>query len=318
MKNKSDLNKCNLGDIYMNEPLAPHSSWKIGGPADIFIEPHNLEQITNVIQYAKREDTPLVVIGNATNLLFNDEGVHGIVMRLGEKFSKFRVEDNCVHAEAGTSVQVLAKTVAGMGLTGLEHTVGIPATLGGLVYMNGGSQGKHIGDNVRKISVLDRSKGLVDLSQEECCFSYRYSSLQETDQIVCTIDLKLDPGNPDEISHEMQKILEVRQKKFPLDLPSCGSVFTSSPDLNAQYAPPGKLIEDAGLKGSRIGGAQVSEYHANFIVNTGNATARDVIRLVHHIRQNVFKRNKLWLECEIRYVSESAEIQRLHAAKFDD
>jgi UDP-N-acetylmuramate dehydrogenase len=312
MSDQPDLEEYNVGEVYTNEPLAPHSSWKIGGPADIFIEPYNIEQISNTICYAKSENIPLVVIGNATNLLFSDEGVRGIVMRFGENFSKIRVDDTHVHAEAGTSVPALAKTVGALGLTGLEHTVGIPATLGGLVYMNGGSQGKHIGDSVRRVSVLDRLKGLVDLSREECCFSYRYSSLQRTDQIVCTIDLELDQGNPDQISHEMQKILELRHKKFPLDLPSCGSVFTSSPSLNTQYAPPGKLIEDAGLKGFRIGNAQVSECHANFIVNLGNAKAQNIVDLVRHVRETIHDYIDVWLEAEVRYVEPDGRVVRLH------
>ena len=318
MHEMSDLTGHDFGDICINEPLAPHSSWKIGGPADIFIEPYNIEQISNVLQYAKSENIPLVVIGNATNLLFCDDGVRGIVMRLGEKFSKVQVDGTHVHAEAGTSVPTLAKTVGALGLTGLEHTVGIPATLGGLVYMNGGSQGKCIGDHVRRVSAIDRSKGLINLSREECCFSYRHSSLQGTDQIVCTIDLELDYGDPDQISHEMQKILENRQKKFPVDLPSCGSVFTSPPYLQARGAPPGKLIEDAGLKGFKIGDAQVSDCHANFIVNTGNTTAGDVIRLVHYIRRTVFESNGLWLECEIKYINEFGDIQQLHEVRYID
>lgn len=312
MHNRSDLTGHNFGDICINEPLAPHSSWKIGGPADIFIEPYTIEQISNVLRYAKSRNIPLVVIGNATNLLFCDEGVRGIVMRLGEKFSKIQVDGTHVHAEAGMSVPTLAKTVGALGLTGLEHTVGIPATLGGLVYMNGGSQGKCIGDHVRRISVIDRLNGLINLSREECCFSYRHSSLQGTDQIVCTIDLELDYGDPDQISHEMQKILEIRQKKFPVDLPSCGSVFTSSPSLQAQYAPPGKLIEDAGLKGFKIGDAQVSECHANFIVNLGNAKAQDIIDLVRHIRETIHTYKNVRLDAEVRYVGSDGRIVRLH------
>jgi len=312
MHEMSDLTGHDFGDICINEPLAPHSSWKIGGPADIFIEPYNIEQISNVLQYAKFENIPLVVIGNATNLLFCDEGVRGIVMRLGEKFSKIQVDGTHVHAEAGTSVPTLAKTVGALGLTGLEHTVGIPATLGGLVYMNGGSQGKCIGDHVRRVSAIDRSKGLINLSREECCFSYRHSSLQGTDQIVCTIDLELDYGDPDQISHEMQKILENRQKKFPVDLPSCGSVFTSPPYLQARGAPPGKLIEDAGLKGFKIGDAQVSECHANFIVNLGNAKAQDIIDLVRHIRETIHTHKNVRLDAEVRYVGSDGRIVRLH------
>jgi UDP-N-acetylmuramate dehydrogenase len=312
MHEMSDLTGHDFGDICINEPLAPHSSWKIGGPADIFIEPYNIEQISNVLQYAKSESIPLVVIGNATNLLFCDEGVRGIVMRLGEKFSQIQVDGTHVHAEAGTSVPTLAKTVGALGLTGLEHTVGIPATLGGLVYMNGGSQGKCIGDHVRRVSAIDRSKGLINLSREECCFSYRHSSLQGTDQIVCTIDLELDYGDPDQISHEMQKILENRQKKFPVDLPSCGSVFTSPPYLQARGAPPGKLIEDAGLKGFKIGDAQVSECHANFIVNLGNAKAQDIIDLVRHIRETIHTHKNVRLDAEVRYVGPDGRIVRLH------
>lgn len=305
------INK-NVGDIYLKEPLSKHSSWRIGGPADILIEPYTIEQIIEIIQYADSMKIPKVVIGNGTNLLFCDEGFRGIIIKMGKNFSKYVIEGTRVCAEAGIWTPKLAKILSEKGLSGLEHAIGIPGTLGGLVFMNGGSGGKCVGDIVKKIWVIDKNCNLISLSQKECSFSYRKSTFKDLGYIICKIELECETGEKEKIKSEMKKILCKRKDKFPLNYPNCGSVFLSNPTVNDTFAPPGKLIEETGLKGFQIGGAQISEKHANFIINLGNATAKDIIYLVQYTRKIVNQHCGLWLESEVKYVGEMGEIKELH------
>ncbi|MDY0129021.1 MAG: UDP-N-acetylmuramate dehydrogenase [Methanosarcina vacuolata] len=305
------INK-NVGDIYLKEPLSKHSSWRIGGPADVLIEPYNIEQIIEIIQYADLMNIPTAVIGNGTNLLFSDEGFRGIIIKLGNNFSRYTIKGNRVCAEAGIWTPKFAKILSDNGLSGLEHAIGIPGTLGGLIFMNGGSGGKCIGDIVKKIWVIDRNYNLISFSQKECDFSYRKSVFQDSGYIICKIELECEIGEKERIKSEMRNILNKRKDKFPLNYPNCGSVFLSNPVVNDTFAPPGKLIEEAGLKGYQIGGAQISEKHANFIVNLGNATAKDVISIVQYIRKVVSQRYEICLESEVKYVGELGSLRSLH------
>lgn len=304
-----------IGDIRYHEPLSLHSTWRIGGPADVFIEPDSLEQIIQIIKIAGVQKIPLVVIGNGSNILFSDAGIRGIVMKLGEKFSTFSIEGTLIHAEAGIYVPTLATAAALAGLSGLEHTIGIPGSLGGLVCMNGGSQKKSIGDIVNYVWAIDRTGNLSRLSRDDCHFSYRHSFLQESGMIICKVELNCRKGDVSAIQKEMNEILTAREQKFPMDLPSCGSVFLSNPDINKNLGAPGKLIEEAGLKGYRIGGAQVSLHHGNFIVNLGKAKATDIIALIHYSREKIYDLHKIWLMCEIKYIDEIGMIRQLHEVK---
>ncbi|AKB53766.1 UDP-N-acetylenolpyruvoylglucosamine reductase [Methanosarcina sp. A14] len=305
------INK-NLGDICLKEPLSKHSSWRIGGPADVLIEPYTIEQILEIIQYANLMKIPTMVIGNGTNLLFSDEGFRGIIIKMGKNFSKYTIRGKKACAEAGIWTPKFAKILSDSGLSGLEHTIGIPGTLGGLIFMNGGSGGKCIGNVVKKVWAIDKNYDLISLSQKECDFSYRKSVFQDSDYIICKIELECEFGEKERIKSEMRKILDNRKNKFPLNYPNCGSVFLSNPIVNDIFAPPGKLIEEAGLKGYQIGGAQISEKHANFIVNLGNATAKDVISIFQYIRKVVYQRYGLCLESEVRYVGELGSLRSLH------
>lgn len=315
MNELANLIEKNVGDIYLKEPLAKHSSWCIGGPADILIEPYSVEQIINIVKYSHSMNIPLIVIGNGTNLLFCDDGVRGIVIKFGENFSKYNIKGKRVYAEAGIWTPKLVNILLNQGLSGMEHAIGIPGTLGGLVFMNGGSGGKCIGDIVKKVWVVDRNGNLKTLSKNECDFSYRKSSLQDSGYIVCNVEFECEYRDKDQIKNEMNNILYKRRQKFPIDLPNCGSVFLSNPIMNKTFAPPGKLIEDAGLKGFRIGDAQISEKHANFIVNLGKAKALDILTLVEYTRKVVNACSGHWLKSEVKYVGEMGEIKALHEVK---
>ncbi|WP_429885489.1 UDP-N-acetylmuramate dehydrogenase [Geoalkalibacter halelectricus] len=297
-----------VGKVYPHEPLASHCSWRIGGPADALVEPESAAQVARLVRFARRHAIPLLTIGQGTNLLFDDAGVHGIVLKIGARMAELRIEGNRILAEAGVWVPHLARQAAKVGLGGLEHIIGIPGTLGGLVLMNGGSQRRGIGENVRRVWVIDPEGNERILGPEDCAFSYRHSALQEMGVIVVRAELECAPGDSRAIRRAMVCDLRERRLKFPRKEPNCGSVFLSTAEMHAGVGPPGKIIEEAGLKGTRIGGAEVSPRHANFIVNRGGASAADVLRLIAHIRQVVHERIGFDLRCEVRYVDPQARL----------
>ncbi|MGW8313219.1 MAG: UDP-N-acetylmuramate dehydrogenase [Desulfuromonadales bacterium] len=303
-----------VGRQLLDESLAAHNSWQIGGQADLLVEPATVDHVATVVAFARRHELPLLVIGQGTNLLFDDNGFRGVVLKLGQNFSRIDIEGNRITAEAGAWVPGLARRAMQAGLAGLEHTIGIPGTLGGLVLMNGGSQRKGIGENVRRVWVIDRTGRQHVLSGEQCRFSYRHSALQGTSYVVVKAELVCPRGERKLIRHAMLEDLRERRRKFPRKLPNCGSVFLSTSEMHASVGPPGRIIEEAGLKGTRIGQAEVSPQHANFIVNRGGATSKDVLSLIAHIRKVVFDRIGFDLCCEVRYVDSGGEIMPAHLA----
>ena len=309
----SALGRLDVGRIQWNAPLAQHSSWRIGGPADLLVEPDSVEQIERLVQFVSAEGIPLVVIGQGTNLLFDDAGVRGVVLKLGSGFARVEVEGNRISAEAGLWVPQLARLAMRSGLAGLEHCIGIPGTLGGLVLMNGGSRRRAIGENVRRIRLVDPRGKLCELYAAECDFSYRHSNLAARG-IVVGVELDCPHGEPEAIRREMICDLRERRYKFPRKIPNCGSVFLSTAEMHASVGPPGKIIEEAGLKGARRGDAEVSQLHANFILNRGQAASADVLTLIRHIRRTIRRDLDFELLCEVRYVSPGGEIRPAHLA----
>jgi UDP-N-acetylmuramate dehydrogenase len=303
-----------VGRLLFNEPLAAHTSWQIGGPADLLVEPTSVAHVAAVVGFVRRHGIPLLVIGQGTNLLFDDAGMRGVVLRLGDNLSGSEISGNRILAEAGAWVPGLARRAMQAGLAGLEHTIGIPGTLGGLVLMNGGSQRRGIGDNVRRVWVVDREGRERTLTREDCHFSYRHSALQGTGAVVVKAELELERREPKQIRRAMLEDLRERRRKFPRKQPNCGSVFLSTSAMHASVGPPGKIIEEAGLKGTRIGQAEVSPQHANFILNLGGATSQDVLSLIAHIRRVVFERIGFDLCCEVRYVNTVGELMPAHLA----
>lgn len=300
------------GRLHFSELLARHNSWKIGGPADLLIEPESAVQIASLLKLVTREQIPLVVIGQGTNLLFDDAGVRGIVLKVGAALGDISIDGGRIAAGAGAWVPQLARLSMRAGLTGLEHTIGIPGTLGGLVMMNGGSQRRGIGENLVRVTLVDSAGEIRQLTREECAFSYRHSALQGTGCVVVEAELECPRADFVEVRRTMLDDLRTRRQKFPRKLPNCGSVFLSTAEMHATVGPPGKIIEEAGLKGERIGQAEVSRQHANFIVNLGGASSADVLQLIARVRTAVYRRIGFELKCEVRYVSPQAEVMPAH------
>lgn len=291
----------------VNEPLRNHCTWRIGGPADFFVEP-SWEQIALLFRFTRAHGIPVIVIGKGSNLLFADAGLRGVVVKIGRRLSRFTITGTTVRAESGILASRLARAVGAAGLSGLEHVVGIPGTLGGLVAMNGGSQRKAIGDCVETVRVVDSVGNSRSLTREQCHFGYRASVFQERELLITEVELKCHRGDACATRRKMLSILRDRRRKFPRKQPNCGSVFLSGGEMYRQFGPPGRVIEDAGLKGLRIGDAQVSQQHANFVVNLGQASSSDVLELIGVIRQRVHQRTDLWLACEVQYVHPSGTV----------
>lgn len=306
------LGELDVGDICEQEPLGRHCTWRIGGPADVLVEPRSIEQLSRLRRYIDDNNIASIVIGEGSNLLFDDAGFRGVVIKIGRSLSALSINGRMVRAEAGVAVPRLARVVGLAGLTGIEHIIGIPGTLGGLIVMNGGSRRKGIGEVVGMIEAIDCRGEIHRMSRDECGFSYRRSVFQESHWLVVRAELELEYGDVSKIRVEMLEILRERRRKFPRHLPNCGSVFVSGGRLYERFGPAGKVIEDAGLKGLMVGGAQVSDKHANFIVNTGNATASDVRELIRRIRQKVHDNTNLWMPCEVKYVCCDGTVKAAH------
>lgn len=306
------LAKAVPGGSVFNAPLSAYSSWQIGGPADLLLEPENAAQVATVVRFAREQELPLVMIGQGTNLLFDDAGLRGIVLKLGSRFGKITVDGKRIHAQGGAWVPGVARRAMQSGLVGLEHIIGIPGTIGGLVAMNGGSQRKGIGENVCCVEIVERDGTLRTLAHDDCRFSYRESALQGRGAVVVGVELECNRGEVRAIRRAMLADLRERRRKFPRKEPNCGSVFLSSGAMHASVGPPGKIIEEAGLKGLRIGNAEVSSLHANFIVNRGGASARDVLDVIAQVRRTVQERIGFELCCEVRHVSSAGEIRPAH------
>jgi UDP-N-acetylmuramate dehydrogenase len=304
-----------IGLVKRDEPLREHCTWRIGGPADLFVEPQTIEQVLRLVTRAKQESVPLLVIGLGSNLLFDDAGVRGLVMRIGREMAENQIDGTRISVQAGIAVPHLASLAARAGLSGLEHACGIPGSLGGLIAMNGGSLGGSIGDSVVEVEAigLDGSRRIV--SRDACKFDYRTSVFQQTGEVIVSAVLECVVESSEAIRQRMADIITKRRAKHPLEFPNCGSVFTNNREVHGHLGPAGKIIEDCGLKGARVGDAEVSTKHANFIVNRGEATARDVLELIASVRAAVSVQVGVELECEVRYVSPDAVVMPAHKSQ---
>lgn len=303
-----------VGAAHRDAPLAGRCTWRMGGPADLLLEPATQDQLSRALAFCADHRLPRVVIGEGSNLLFDDAGVRGVVIRLGPAMAAIRVEGTRIHAQAGAHMADVAWAAQAAGLAGLEHAVGIPGTLGGLVVMNGGSRRHCIGEVIVTVQAVNHRGDPVEFDCAQCNFAYRASVFQHNDCIVAGAVLDCPRGDPDAIKADMDADLAERAAKFPLDQPSCGSVFKNSDAMYAAFGPPGKVIEDTGLKGLTVGDCQVSPKHANFFVNLGNATSRDMLALIATVRARVLARTGMAMECEVRYVSPAGEILPAHEA----
>jgi UDP-N-acetylmuramate dehydrogenase len=287
------------GCLFFDEPMKKHTSFRIGGQAEILVLPQTNSQIIAVIDYARREQIPYIIMGNGTNLLVKDGGIRGIVIKLAKNFGRISLKGQEMNAQAGASLNGAAELACRKGLKGLEFAAGIPGTFGGAVSMNAGAYDGEMKDVITSATVLKQDNAIEVWSAEELGFAYRKSRVITEEAVLLEVTLHLEKDDPAKIRERMNHLLSLRKAKQPLQYPSAGSTFKRPP---GHYA--GALIEKAGLKGFRIGDAQVSPLHAGFIINLGNATARDVIRLIEAIQEAVLTQFGILLEPEVRIVGE--------------
>lgn len=288
-----------IKNIHINEPMNRHTSFRVGGPADIFVVPSNLEELKNVVAFAKNEDTPMFILGNGSNLIVKDGGIRGIVINILDNFNNIFIKDDIIEADTGVLLSKLSNTAMKNSLARLEFASGIPGTLGGAVVMNAGAYGEQIGDLVIKSEYIDMDGNIHELQDKEQEFNYRRSFYSNKNLIVLKAVLKLTKSSIPEIKEKMTSLMIQRNEKQPLCYPSAGSIFKRP---EGYYA--GKLIEDAGLKGYIHGGAQISEKHTGFIINRGKARASDIIHLIEYAKEIVKIKFGVDLETEVKIVGE--------------
>ncbi|MBO5081911.1 MAG: UDP-N-acetylmuramate dehydrogenase [Lachnospiraceae bacterium] len=289
-----------LAEILYDEPMSKHTTFRVGGAADVFVRIASEEQLKVLIPELVKSEIPYYVIGKGSNLLVGDKGFRGVVIQLDEAFEKIKVNNNIVTACAGASMAKIAKTALQNSLTGFEFAAGIPGCVGGGVIMNAGAYGGEMKDVVSKVRVLCKDGNIKEYTNEAMSFGYRFSALKnKPEYIVLEVEIILEPGNEEEILAKMQDLAKRRKDKQPLEYPSAGSTFKRPEGYFA-----GKLIGDAGLSGYSVGDAEVSEKHNGFVINRGNATAADVRTLIETIQCKVYEQFGVNLEREVIYLGE--------------
>ncbi len=304
----ADLKKiAGMDNVKVSEPMRSHTTFRIGGPADYFVTPQSTEHIQQIVKYLKNRHIPYYIIGNGSNLLVSDNGYRGVIMQLYSRYSGYEFLHDDVKSAADKAGIVYIKVQSGMGmmrlaalaaeysLEGMEFASGIPGSVGGGIMMNAGAYGGEMKDIVVRATVMDEDGNVRELDNRELEFGYRTSRVAAERLIVLEAVIALRPGNQKAIREKMQEIAQSRRDKQPLEYPSAGSTFKRPQGYFA-----GKLIADAGLKGFTVGGAKVSEKHAGFVVNTGRATAGDVIELTNQIADKIYQLYGVKLELEVK------------------
>lgn len=284
------------GQVKRNESMGRHTTFRTGGPADYYVEPADAKELAAVLSLCRREGMPCYILGNGSNLLVSDDGYHGVMIAMGGKpWSEIRVEGTTVRAGAGALLSVVSKQALQASLTGMEFAAGIPGTLGGAVVMNAGAYGSEMKQVLASVTALmpDGAVKTIDASLLE--LGYRTSSILRRGYVVLEAELKLDRGDEARIRKVMEDLSLQRKSKQPLEYPSAGSAFKRPEGYFA-----GKLIQDAGLRGFSVGGAQVSEKHCGFVINRDHATAADIMNLCREVQKRVYERSGVTLEMEIK------------------
>ncbi|MDY5662931.1 MAG: UDP-N-acetylmuramate dehydrogenase [Blautia sp.] len=283
-----------------NEPMAAHTSFKAGGRADLFVEPQNGEQLRKVLQLYNKENVKYMVLGNGSNVLVRDGGYRGVIVRIGEAFSSIKREENRIICGSGALMSAAARFAASEGLAGLEFASGIPGSIGGAVFMNAGAYGGEIAQVLSSARIISKDGNReFNMTADELQMGYRHSVLHETGDVTVEAVFELQPADINEIKANIADFTERRNSKQPVNYPSAGSFFKRPEGYFA-----GKLIMDAGLRGYRVGGAQVSEKHCGFVINTGNATAQDVRTLMQDVQNKVWKDFGVKLEPEVKFLGD--------------
>lgn len=284
-------------EFYINEPMKNHTSFKTGGEADVYVKADSAENIIKAVDILKEENIDYIIIGNGSNLLVSDKGFKGVVIEIGSLMNKITVDGRKIYAQAGALLSSLSAAAADNGLTGLEFASGIPGSVGGAVFMNAGAYDGEIKDVIIGADVINKNGEIIRLSKDELELSYRSSVIEKKGYIVIGAEFELKEGSKEAIKEKMADFAARRRDKQPLNYPSAGSTFKRPEGYFA-----GKLIEDSGLKGKTIGGAQVSEKHAGFIINTGNATSSDILELMDCCIETVYNKFGVRLEPEVRFI----------------
>lgn len=288
----------NSQDIKIDEPLKNYTMTKLGGNADILVMPSTEEEVAEVVKYAHLNNVPIFLLGNGSNMVIRDGGIRGIVLNLS-KLDQIRIEGTTVYAQSGALIKDVSKAAAAKSLTGLEFSCGIPGSIGGAMAMNAGAYGGEINDVIASCKVLTKTGEVLNLSKEQLELGYRKSIIAKNGYYVLSSIFKLENGDKETIDATIADLTFKRESKQPLEYPSAGSVFKRPPGYFA-----GKLIQDSGMQGKGVGGAEVSTKHAGFIINKGNATATDYIETIHMVQKAVKEKFNVDLETEVKIVGE--------------
>jgi len=286
--------------LLMDEPMAKHTTFQIGGPADYLVLPGSAEEVSAVQSAAREYSVPVIALGKGSNVLVLDGGIRGLVIKIGETMGSMHNGGTTVVGGAGAALGDVSRFAASCGLTGMEFAVGIPGSVGGAIFMNAGAYDGEIGNIVSAVTAVCPGGSLKRFTHAEIEFGYRHSVFQDNGCIICEVEIKLSPGEREPIEKRMVDYTSKRNAKQPIEMPSAGSTFKRPPGNFA-----GTLIEQTGLKGFKIGGAQVSEKHAGFVVNAGGATAKDVLMLITEVQHRVYEKFKIKLQPEIRVIGEA-------------
>ncbi len=290
----------NEEQIFFDEPMKKHTTFRIGGNADVLVKPTSIAEIEAVIAWCDEHAIPYYVIGNGSNLLVGDDGIRGVVIQISSEFSGIEVgEDETIWVQAGCMLSKIANVALEHSLKGMEFAAGIPGTIGGAVMMNAGAYGGEMKDIIECVTLLSPDGKIQILPEDQMEFSYRESIVSKMNYIVLEVKLQLQAGEAEEIAAKMKELNEARREKQPLEFPSAGSTFKRP---EGHFA--GKLIMDAGLAGYRVGDAQVSEKHCGFVINRGEATAKDVVTLMNDVVSRVEEQFQVTLEPEVRRIGE--------------
>lgn len=286
--------------IIFNAPMCEQTTFKIGGAADVLIFPSSITEVAAVIKLANAFKIHYTILGNGSNVLVLDKGIRGAVIKFSDKFfGKIRVDGEKIIAESGATLKSVSNFAAEKSLSGLEFAVGIPGSIGGAIYMNAGAYGGEMKNIVAKVTAISPAGEIVSFNADELNLGYRQSIFQQNGCVICEVELNLTYGNFDEIKSQMAEFTYKRESKQPLEFPSAGSTFKRPQGYFA-----GTLIDKTGLKGLKVGGAMVSEKHAGFVVNAGNATAADVLNLIEEVRRRVMEVHGVTLTPEVRIIGE--------------
>ena len=285
--------------LLFHEPMSRHTTFRVGGEAECMAVVETKEELSQLVSYLGRIEQDYFVLGNGSNLLVGDKGYRGIIVKLGPRLSAVGVEKNHIAAGAGVLLSKVAYAARDAGLSGLEFAAGIPGSIGGAIVMNAGAYGGEMKQVVQMVRVMDKEGEILTLDNDTMEFGYRTSIIRDRPFIVLGVVLKLTPGNKEEISAKMEELMKQRKSKQPLEYPSAGSTFKRP---EGYYA--GKLIMDAGLRGYRIGGAQVSEKHCGFVINAGGASAADIREVIEEVQERVKDRFHVRLEPEVIFLGD--------------